>query len=355
MNPEKIINQSVLNLAQLGLSGTSKPLGSIEPDNWIIIRNKAQNQTIQGIVFDGLQFIEKENLPPKNILIPWLIEIENIEKANKKQIETITKLQSLFQDNSIQIKILKGQGIANLYPTPTHRICGDIDLWFRSPIEAEKACKIIEAMGIEVIRGEQYDSHYYFNGIEIEHHYNLIELHNPLIQNKLKKWEKEVFDKSTLYPTPCANLLLQITHILKHELNEGIGFRQIFDLAISLKVLEYDRKEFELLCKRFGVYKWTQLLFALLIEYFDVKESELPFEAKGNPTFIFEEIWQSGNFGYTDRRNYEIPTKHWTRKLYTAKRLFRKIRILFYYAPAECFWNTFLLFIRRIKEKLNKK
>ena len=131
MNPEEFINQSVLILAQLGLSGTSKPLGSIEPDNWIIIRNKAQNQTIQGIVFDGLQFIEKENLPPKNILIPWLIEIENIEKANKKQIETITKLQSLFQDNSIQIKILKGQGIANLYPTPIHRICGDIDLWFK--------------------------------------------------------------------------------------------------------------------------------------------------------------------------------------------------------------------------------
>lgn len=356
MISEDFINSTLISLAQIGLyrSSDSQSL-NIDQDLWIVFYKKAQNHTIQGIVFDSFQYLNKNSLPPKKILIPWLIELENIEKANRKQIETINRLQNLFFEQSLEIRILKGQGLAKLYPNTLHRVCGDIDLWFKSPEEAEKACKIIESIGIDVIRGEQYDSHYYFNGIEIEHHYNLIELHNPFIQKRLKKWESEVFAKSTLYPTPCANLLLQITHILKHELNEGIGFRQIFDLAISLKSLEYDKKEFEILCKRFGVYKWAQLLFALLIHFFDVKEKELPFPAKGNPTFIFEEIWQSGNFGYTDKRFSNVPNHHWARKLFTAKRLIRKITLLFYYAPAECFWNTFLLIIRRIKEKLNLK
>lgn len=356
MIQEEHINTIVLYLAQLGLEKCHRHIDfNLDNDKWINIHKIAQNQTIQGLVFDGVTALPKEVQPPRSITIPWLIEVDNIERANKKQQIIISRLKTIFENHGISFRILKGQSLATLYPNKLHRICGDIDIWFRSPEETEKANQAIESHGIKVERGGQHDSHYYFDGIEIEHHYNLIELHNPFFRKKLKEWERKEFDQSELSPSPCANLLLQITHILKHELNEGIGLRQIFDLALSLESLKYDKNELEHLCKEYGVLKWAQLLFSLIHNYLGLNKEKFPFLPKGSAAFLMEEIWHSGNFGYSDKRIGERPNRLLIRKLHTQKILLRKTIMLFTIAPEECFWNLILIIQRQFKELFHLK
>ena len=198
----------------------------------------------------------------------------------------------------------------------------------------------------------------------IELHPELIELHSPLIRKSLREWEKNVFctvapeirpvyrDIPVSVPTPEAHHLLVSTHILKHLLNEGIGLRQLCDAAILLKGLaqKTDRTELERLCRRFGIWKWSCLLYSFLAEHLGLDESCLPFHKHYNTESLMTEIWESGNFGFYDERKGERPEGKWKNKLYTTRQIIRKAQLFFTCAPAETFWWPTLLTVRRIKE-----
>ncbi len=114
--------------------------------------------------------------------------------------------------------------------------------------------------------------------------------------------------------------------------------------------MDYDKKKLENHCKQLGIYRWAQILFALLVEYIGIEENHLPFPAKGNPQKLMSEIWIAGNFGQIDDRWGEIPTNVIKRKLYTLTLLLYKFKFLVKYAPGECFWSIAILVKNRIKE-----
>lgn len=355
MNHE--LKQIFLYLLRLGLWEDYKPKESIhlELEEWKIIYKMACKQTVQGIIFDGIMRLAIEEQPPRNFKIPWAIRIDALEEENKKQLNLIISLKEYFYtQKNLHFQLLKGQSIAKTYKNGLHRICGDLDLWFCSPENVEKANVCMEQIGVAIERGQHHDSNYQFMGTTIEHHSHMITLHNPFFQKKLKKWEWNEYTKKQDNPSPCANLLLQITHILKHQLNEGIGLRQICDLAVSIKNLDINQKELKTLCKTYGVYRWAQFLFSLLTTYIGLPEKDLPFPAKGNPQLLMDEIWESGNFGHDDTRFGERPKGKWESKLYTLRIIGHKTKIFCYYAPAESFWWVVNLSLERIKELIGK-
>ena len=220
-----------------------------------------------------------------------------------------------------------------------------------------------------VERGMTGDSAYLINGALIEQHARLIELHNPFFQKELTQWEKQVFttgkpEQRPVYygvpvtvPTPVAHQLLVSTHILKHLLNAGIGLRQLCDAAVLLRA-QYeilDKKELEERCRRLGVYRWSQLLYALLVKYIGLPERYLPFPTDENPDTLMEEVWESGNFGFYDERKAARPEGKWKNKWYTVKQIGRKAKLFYLYAPGETFWWPVLLSGVRIKELIQGK
>lgn len=338
-------------LLQLGLWGKTAEQRVIHfsKEEWKAIYIMAVKQTVQGIIFDGIQLLPIDQQPPKDIQIPWLMAVVKIEKSNKIQLAQLNDILNFFNQNNLPFILQKGQGIAKLYRNRYHRICGDYDLWFGSEEKTEKANKLIEEIGIKVERGFKADSIYNWFGTPAEHHFRLVELTNPFKEKDLRNWEIEEFNKSTFVPTPCANLLLQITHILKHQLNEGIGLRQICDLAVSLTCLEYDKKELEALCRKYGVFRWTKLLISLIHQTLGVPLEKMPFPNSYNPTILINEIWEAGNFGHGDTRFGDRPEGKWKSKLYTANIICRKTKLFFYYIPEECFWRISTMVWARIK------
>jgi len=337
---------------------------------WMLLYRLSRKHTVQGIVYDGICTLPVGCQPPKMLLIQWAVEIDKWERINHHQQQMLCRIQMLFnQAPAIPFELIKGLAISCYYPNPLHRVCGDLDLYFCGKEGVEAANKRIEQTGVCVELGNSDDSSYTVNGTYVEQHPRLIELHNPFIQKELQQWEKQVFgtgaaEQRPVYfgipicvPTPVAHQMLVSTHILKHLLNEGIGLRQLCDAAILLKAQAsvLDKEELEKRCHQFGIYRWSQLLYALLVKYIGLPAEYLPFPTDENPDTLMEEVWESGNFGFYDERKAARPDGKWKNKWYTVKQISRKAKLFFLYAPGETFWWPVSLSGVRLKELIQGK
>lgn len=343
MIPTKI-QQALLLLLRQGLWGKKEDAFSLfplTPEEWRQLYASAKKQTVEGVVYDGISLLELPNYPPRFLLIQWTAEIDLLERRNRAQNAMLEALRQQFNgETAPMFCLLKGQGIAALYLNPLHRVCGDLDLWFDGAEAAERANRHMESLGVKVNRGMNQDADYTLNGIVIEHHSRLIELHNPLLKKEIKDWERKAFAASTEVPHPVANHLLLSTHILKHLINEGIGLRQLCDAAVAQHALheQTDGEELERLCRRWHILKGTRLLYAFLVKYVGLPETDLPFPAKGDADVLLDEIWECGNFGHQDCRYGERPTGKWQSKRHTWRIVSRKFPLTLRYAAGETFW-----------------
>ena len=355
------LKQAFLVLLRQGLWGRKEVetnLFPLNPDEWVQIHEMAIKQTVQGIVYDGIQLLPKEQQPPRGILIQWTVAVDRLERMNRQQNALLEAFPKLFgQEPAIPYQVLKGQGIAAFYPNPLHRLCGDIDLYFGNEEQTEKANQRIESVGIPVERGRLGDSNYQLNGVIIEHHCRLVDLYHPNIRKEVKKWESYEFKKGKNTPSPMANHLLQTTHILKHLISKGIGLRQFCDLAITLHQQSTDINPQELakICHAWKIYRWHQLVYALLVKYIGMPKESCPFPTYINPDNLMEEVWESGNFGHGDERFGNRPDGKWKGKIYTLKVILNKLHLSLKYAPQET--NHFLtdLIVFRLKEIILRK
>lgn len=299
----------------------------LDEKEWNEIHSMARKQTVQGIIYDGIRLLPTEAVPPRKVLLGWMVEVDTLERVNRQHRETIKALQQIYvQSPSIPFLLLKGIGTADFYPHPEHRIAGDIDLWFGNKTQTEQANQRMEKLGLPVKRGTNGEASCLINRVLIEHHSRLIELHNPFLQKEIRQWEAGVFTNSQGKLPSEANHLLLSTHILKHLINEGIGLRQLCDIAMAFNALHSvtNKNELECICRKWHIHRWNRLLYALLIKYLGVPADLLPFSTSLCPDKLMQEIWESGNFGHRDERYGERPTGKWANKRYTLKRIFHK-------------------------------
>lgn len=370
MNDITRIKNALFFLLRQGLWGVNQKEDTgiyfpLSPEEWQALYIHSHRQAVQGIVYDGMLLLPKPLRPPHSLILRWTADIDQWERVNRQHIEVLCALNLFFStEPKVPFEVIKGLALSCYYPNPLHRICGDIDLYFGSAESVRQAARKLEESGVYVKYGANNDASCLIGQVVIELHPELIELHSPFIREALRGWEKKVFCTATseirpVYqnmpvsvPTPEAHHLLVSTHILKHLLNEGIGLRQLCDAAILLKGLykETDRTELEHLCRSFGIWKWSCLLYSFLAEHLGLDETYLPFLKHYKTDNLMTEIWESGNFGFYDERKGERPEGKWKNKLYTTRQIIRKVQLFFKYAPSETFWWPALLTARRIKE-----
>ena len=330
----------------------------LDEKEWNEIHSMARKQTVQGIIYDGIRLLPDEAVPPRKVLLGWMVEVDTLERVNRQHRETLKGLQQIYaQPPSIPFLLLKGIGIAGFYPHPEHRIAGDIDLWFGNEAQTEEANQRMEKLGLPVKRGANGEASCLINRVLVEHHSRLIEMHNPFLQKKIRQWEAEVFANSQGKLPSEANHLLLSTHILKHLINEGIGLRQLCDVAMAFNALHSvtNKNELERICHKWHIHRWNRLLYALLIKYLGVPADLLPFSTSLCPDKLMQEIWESGNFGHGDERYGERPSGKWANKRYTLKRVFHKMHLSSGYAFDETFWWLSGLALLRFKEMIKGK
>lgn len=322
----------------------------ISPDNWANIFNLAVKQSIEGIVFMGVQRLPQESRPQKTLLLQWFMRKEKIAQTNHEVNLTAVKVMKAFQQAGFRNTMLKGQGNAAIYPEPlvSARTPGDIDIWLTAPPR-----KVISYVRRIKPRAKACYHHVDFiqvNGVKVEVHYRPSFMNNLINNWRLQRWFRQVADEQlqhsislqdgtgeTNVPTNGFNRIFQIAHIQNHVMNEGIGLRQIMDYYFLLKqgFTEEERRHDERLLKKFGLFGTAKAVMHILQTVFGLEACYLLVPTdKRKGQFLLKEIMMAGNFGRFDER----VKNRGNQVARNFERLKRDVRLLRYY-PSECLWE----------------
>ncbi|MGJ1242286.1 nucleotidyltransferase family protein [Sphingobacterium siyangense] len=336
-------------LLRLGLWGqgtliTDRPLSD---EDWSQIYTAAVKRTVEGLIYDSFTLLPEEQLPSQSLRLKWAIRIDQIERHNSKMNTTIAMLHRMFSEAGLQPILQKGQGVANCYRIPLHRISGDIDWYFDHGGYAH-ARDLLKKEQLIFEDTAGFSLNYLFNSIDIEHHKKLFDIRNPFKRNYLKKIQEQysnhcqylhIAEQSIRLLSPELQLLQVNTHILKHLITFGIGLRQFCDSARLYHTLSSNIRPDTLkkIYQTLGILPWAHALHYLLVKYLGLRKEELPFSYPIDlkVDWIMEEVWYAGNFGYHDERFEGDKISSLSVHPKGANRLWTNFKRYYKYAPME--------------------
>jgi len=347
--PDRQIHTALLSMLRLGLWGGDDraQIPQLSPAQWLELYSCAQRHTVEGILYDSFQRFPLALLPPRDIMLKWIVRVEQIERHNRKMNQCIREQLEAFHQEGIFPVLLKGQGIAACYDVPDHRISGDVDWYFERPGDYVKANSMLRKRGIDVSPTPGFSSGYMWGGVVTEHHKRMFDIHNPLsylFLRRLRKrfskgLEQEIQGETLLKPAPILMMIQVNVHILKHLLSFGVGIRQLCDSAKVYETFrqEVDGEELRQIYKRLGILEWIHLLHAVLVKYIGLRPESLPFELPEgtNADWMMREICMSGNFGFFDPRFEKTGEAAGSGRNQTTRRVWSNVKRYLKFAPME--------------------
>lgn len=331
-----------VELIQVAL-GTRTILSKIPSENdWRQIYDTAAKQSLVGIVLSGIEELRAKGFEvnvPKVLLLQWIGEVQMIEQRNNKLNEAAEHLTRIIKNGGLRSCVLKGQGVARLYPQSLLRQPGDIDLWVEGG--RERVLKFLKDsyFGLGKVVIHHVDARI-IDGVETEIHFIPVYSCNPFLHHRLQRFFRQHADEQFsnidkelgfAYPTLRFNAVYILAHIYMHFLYEGIGLRQIVDYYYVLKNLDDEGRTLAMSdIKKVGLLKFAGAVMYVLQRVCGMDENSLvtkPDEKRGR--LLLDEIMRSGNFGKYDDRLKNRDDKNLV--LFNLVALKRQLRFLRYY------------------------
>lgn len=315
-------------------------------DDWRQLYDAATRQSLLGVCFAEAT----RQLVPMDVALPWASEAETIRGLNALLNSEAARLTRLFAEAGFQTAILKGQANARLYPDKLLRQPGDIDIW------VEGGYQRVVDLCLKTFPGDldvdRYDYHIQLpadeNGVVVEVHYQPSSGNfNPFTNHRLQQWlGTEIgiltpVEEGFNVPSYRFALVMQLAHIQRHFLEEGIGIRQIVDYYWLLnKASADDRKVVGGLLKSFGLQRMAGALMWMLQEvlHLDRQLMLCPPDSKWGER-VLQDVMDGGNFGrFAERAGFHS----WKR---VSKTKFRHLQLL----PFNC-WEVVCLELHYVKQ-----
>jgi hypothetical protein len=248
-------------------------------------------------LFGKMQTVMRENL---------------IHQMRLKQI--LVSAVKLLREHGIEPVLLKGFGLALLYPNPSLRQFGDIDI-FVGTGDFHEACTLLRTLPGGYNWGEEVD---------IGRHYN-IEFGNYPMEVHRVSADVEDAEEQVLYvamerdgllehpqrvdldgfeisiPSKEFAVFFTFFHAWHHFLETGVGWRQLSDVALALHTyhgqLDLDKLK--------GWFSAMQLMMPwqtfgyLIVDCLGLPEAEMPFYNAGckrRASRLYRQIMKEGNF-----------------------------------------------------------
>lgn len=347
----------------IGLERNGDDVLRLDAKRWSNVIKQLQEQALMGIGFAGLQRLPKEDLPPRPLLLQWIAITEQIKQRNDVLDKAVVNISNKLHNDGWRFCILKGQTVAQYYPTPSLRQSGDIDVWIYGRKDGKDVCRkdiihYLERNGRKVKLCYLHADGIMMDGdvsVEVHFHpsFSVCPWMNAHLQSALKDLAEPTACNINGESIPSAtykfNRLFMLHHIYRHLFSEGIGLRQIVDYAMLL-LLNNDGidKDFEKALKRLGMLPFAQGVMWIQSALLNVPKSCLYTQAdEKEGRYLLNEILQSGNFGQASTTGINNKTK-WQR---FAKKAKHNLSFVKKY-PAEVLWYVPFEFFETIAYKI---
>lgn len=241
--------QALLYLVRLGIGNDTESGFDFTGVDWRNLVDSSFAQGVPAIAVDGLQSLyefhsglelEIDSPEMEALKYEWFGSIFQAEENHKTHKRALRKLTDLFGSQGIRVLLLKGLGVGRYYPTPSHRQCGDIDIYLFG--DYEKGNKIIESLGIEINRENSKHSVFTFNFVMVENHKSFLDLdvtsaerrNNEIISSTVSEGVDS--GEGYVFPDSLTNYLFLIRHIAKHFCESGgITIRHLLDWGLFMQ------------------------------------------------------------------------------------------------------------------------
>lgn len=235
-----------LQLVRLGI-GNADSVDTNGISEWSAVKVLAEKHGLSAIVLDALNAIDDsliDTLPIK-IKLEWIGEVLQAYEARYHIYEnTIGDMAAFYNSHGYKMMVLKGYACSMDWPNPSHRPCGDIDIWqFGDWHNADKAVK--KEKGIRIDTSHHHHTIFYWSGFMVENHYDFINVHhhksNAVFETILKEEGKddthfiEVNREKVYLPSPNLHALFLLKHACMEFAASGLNLRQLLDWAFFVK------------------------------------------------------------------------------------------------------------------------
>ena len=245
----------------------------------------------------------------------------------------VSAVQQLRQ-HGIEPVLLKGFGLAMLYPNPNLRQFGDIDL-FVGLDNFHQACALLRELPGCYNWGDVKDTGHHYN-IEFGHypmevHRVSADMDNPKEAAVYSRIEREglmehpqsVNLEGFPISIPSKEFVIFFTfyHAWHHFLTTGVGWRQISDVALALHNYngQFDLETLRRYLTEMHLMKPWQTFGYLMIHQLGLSETELPFyeaSCHRKAQRLYSRIMEEGNFKRERKLKRNRPKRRLWQKLH---------------------------------------
>ena len=232
----------------------------------------------------------------------------------------VVMLATVMEQAKIPYLIFKGQVAARYYPQVSLRSTGDID--FAVPLSCYDRAKQVITHCLKVpVTDDRLDKHaaFVYENTRFEMHHRVETFgffhHQALfdrwIASEMEKPRILKIDGNDIHtPSALMDILIIFKHLFNHLLVEGVGLRQICDLALALDRNSglYDEALLAARLRQIGYYPGFKALGALMVDYIGLPQNSFPFKLTPQDSrwgrIILQEVLSGGNFGKYGRENH---------------------------------------------------
>lgn len=324
----------------------------IEPDgvvDWNAVVDFFKKQSLSGLLPDAIATLPKQVQPPTVIKMSMIAQQLQVEQMSHAMNEELLAFVEKLDGQDIPYLLLKGQGVASLYPQPSHRMCGDIDIYV--PVEYLKEVGK-EFLTFGAVRTEESRHHVNFQarGIEWELHHSIYYFQKKKRNQVFMKYVDEemcrkpsyvlIEDRQIRVLSPTVNALMLLSHIVDHFYIEGVGLRQLCDYALLLHHHRNDIDKDVLLIrlKELSLLRSYHIFGYICVHYLGMPKEDLISQPTSRDIRIAHRVMadclSGGNFGCEDSNRRQTLWENIT--FYT--RFLRRLWTYRQVCPSEAMW-----------------
>ena len=267
----KTIQSELFNFIKLGI-GKENSIKRTKTTSWDELFPIAQKQGVAAVVLDGInKFFEKGvkidiDFQTK---MEWIGLVQQMERQYQQYEKNIKELGAFYRQHGIKMMVLKGYGLAQNYPIPCHRPCGDVDIYLFG--DQEKADKLLqEKLGVTIDNSHHHHTVFRFKEETVENHYDFLNVHvrpsNKRIEAMLKQMANfnvnDNLDDNIIYPSVEFNAIYLLRHCAGHFASTEMNVRQVLDWGFFMEKhhQEINWDEYIPYIKQEGMYRFYNLL-----------------------------------------------------------------------------------------------
>ncbi len=333
---------------------TPRPIHADEA-TWQQVADIADAQTCQGLLADALSRLSAESRPPKPVYFSLVAATADAEDANRKMNHCLRGLFPMLERQGVRAWLLKGQGLAQCYPQPTHRMAGDIDLLIPRKDEFDRAERLFAEHLPRGNREEEgrYERSFYVNDVIIELHSQIVTDLNPRLRCHFPAWSQAYYEREPVrwgdvaLPPADFDAIFVFVHLARHFVGGGIGLRQVADWMRFLYVHRADGGKCPIDVERLvrdidhlGLRRLWTVFAVMAVRHLGCPASVMPLY-DASPRYlkaadaVLRSILDEGNFGHHDAAMDKRPQGFLTGKAFSFLIQTRRMAAKLRYFPIE--------------------